>query len=730
MNKKSKRGIPFGNLMKCFKSSILNNDKITCLFSLREIYSYSNDENEKISKSALTSFMVNIVYFCIEEVGFKSINILSELFHVYKKWGNFEYRVEKDVIIKLYSIVIYLCEIKKSNEIIYLESFYENNDNFKIYCEEKNYNVYEKYYLDKYTNQDNILKIVKNKNCLNSLITDEFSEIVETFFIEIDRIINCISVDYFELKYVIYLCKYILQKNDTWKKPIGKKIIVFVFSILDNHEKLWNQYFETNNNISKVLNLDKYLEFQYDDQNYNFDPISFEFIAKDSENKLKQYIDIQHFEEIKKDFELIDLKKSETLILNDDVNNIDNIILSMMPKYFYEIHLLKKEWYNNLDTKPIEYCTLTELRQIAKQYNISGFSRKNKQLLKKLIISYRENGTLLYNFDEKNTRDVLENKTLNELKQLAKNIGLKRFSKFPKDLLIDYMMGNNQMEENINKKETIQNIDFDYEVSEHPPFVYNQKIIICSQKNRKGKKYTFYKGSNIVKGPYKSDGKRFLNILKYLPLIRILNKTYCEKEEYTYLMYTNIYKWKHYFFIEFPNINKVKKDYINEIITETNLDKIKSQLFNKDFEIFENIDEKDIKYYKIENGKWNFNLKNKENKIDENQYRKIFQHLYFRYILGIGDSGFNNIIIKVSNGNIYGIDFEERRSYTGHKEHPIDLLFTRISKQKKEKYLQYIEGIKRIDDDCELSFFPKNTELESIKNNIRHFNKCYKEFIR
>ena len=86
-------------------------------------------------------------------------------------------------------------------------------------------------------------------------------------------------------------------------------------------------------------------------------------------------------------------------------------------------------------------------------------------------------------------------------------------------------------------------------------------------------------------------------------------------------------------------------------------------------------------------------------KVDKKEYENfksdIIQHLYLRYILGIGDSGHHNIII-VNNRiqNIAGIDLED---FSGKisATNPYELLFKSASKEEKNyddilKTLEYV----------------------------------------
>jgi hypothetical protein len=73
------------------------------------------------------------------------------------------------------------------------------------------------------------------------------------------------------------------------------------------------------------------------------------------------------------------------------------------------------------------------------------------------------------------------------------------------------------------------------------------------------------------------------------------------------------------------------------------------------------------------------------------------QHLYLRFLLDIGDSGTNNVLIREDHDSsgrlIAGIDLEDRRG-NGKKKRRLNLLFSKPYKKHIPLYRSYISKIK------------------------------------
>ena len=77
----------------------------------------------------------------------------------------------------------------------------------------------------------------------------------------------------------------------------------------------------------------------------------------------------------------------------------------------------------------------------------------------------------------------------------------------------------------------------------------------------------------------------------------------------------------------------------------------------------------------------------------------VLQHLYFRYILNVGDSGTHNLLLREDNNEalIIGIDLEEQN--TSKKEGDlISMLFKKPSKHRIKLYSSYLHQIKHFQE--------------------------------
>lgn len=97
------------------------------------------------------------------------------------------------------------------------------------------------------------------------------------------------------------------------------------------------------------------------------------------------------------------------------------------------------------------------------------------------------------------------------------------------------------------------------------------------------------------------------------------------------------------------------------------------------------------------------------------------QHLYLRYILGVGDSGFHNVLFRM-DGNprrIAGIDLEESR---GAIKHPgkIALLFSKLNKKVKS-YGKYLNQIKTLEPEQVNSLQLLGINLDEVLSRIHTY---------
>jgi hypothetical protein len=103
------------------------------------------------------------------------------------------------------------------------------------------------------------------------------------------------------------------------------------------------------------------------------------------------------------------------------------------------------------------------------------------------------------------------------------------------------------------------------------------------------------------------------------------------------------------------------------------------------------------------------------------------QHLYFRFLLGIGDSGTHQILVredhKTSGRLIAGVDIEERRGIN-ENDSRLDHLFKKApSKAQRSLYAPVVGqtrllGHHHLDQDTLGRLSAVGIDLESVKNNI------------
>ena len=96
----------------------------------------------------------------------------------------------------------------------------------------------------------------------------------------------------------------------------------------------------------------------------------------------------------------------------------------------------------------------------------------------------------------------------------------------------------------------------------------------------------------------------------------------------------------------------------------------------------------------------------------------VLQHLYFRYLLNIGDSGDHNILLREDSSDklIAGIDMEDIRT-KDQGNSKLSYLFKKIpSKKQINLYSEYISKIKIFSkDNCPKNVISFNHRNEQIK---------------
>jgi len=231
----------------------------------------------------------------------------------------------------------------------------------------------------------------------------------------------------------------------------------------------------------------------------------------------------------------------------------------------------------------------------------------------------------------------------------------------------------------------------------------------------KPKTYVDLDKNLIIKGPYIIKNKKvnkIITTLKYTKALEILEKNRPNK---TYWKWNNIWIEDNLYYLVTDLTDNLSSEDKKEL-----KEKIKISDKNTSKTIVEG-----IQYWNRDDFGRKYKLVSKVDKKEyENFKNDIIQHLYLRYILGIGDSGHHNIII-VNNGtqNIAGIDLEDFSGKTS-ATNPYELLFKSASKEEKNyddilKTLEYINW----DTMGELEEIFTKEHIEEFKKRDNYFRK-------
>jgi hypothetical protein len=266
-------------------------------------------------------------------------------------------------------------------------------------------------------------------------------------------------------------------------------------------------------------------------------------------------------------------------------------------------------------------------------------------------------------------KDKIEQKVLEEHSKLRDLDKLKSFIKLPETVISE------------DKKQTF--ID------------YLKSMPLAQQRTGRGKKFTYidFKNEKIVKGPYKQTEFSMLMALKYNHALEILDKS------------TNVktsWKWKK--LIKLDDKYYLETDFVSDKWIKSKEEREK-RLKKKEKESWKGGES----YYYFERNSKVLGLRIKDmidDKVlledtEENKKKKldVLQHLYHRYILGVGDTHTSNILEvskKKSKQVIAGIDMEEfRRNF--HQTTLLALLLNRETKLEKQAFEPHLYEIKLLD---------------------------------
>jgi hypothetical protein len=180
------------------------------------------------------------------------------------------------------------------------------------------------------------------------------------------------------------------------------------------------------------------------------------------------------------------------------------------------------------------------------------------------------------------------------------------------------------------------------------------------------KKAVFIVEDRVFKGPYVRDDLGLMNNLKYTYALQILEAALKLHERQRGSLRWSYLGWvdENQCYLVAPNLGK-RKNIPFEFVTTKIETNVKVVLRGKAIKRVSDIEET-------------------ENLTDDIKLATL-QHLYFRFLLGIGDSGTYNVLVREDNNSIErliaGIDLEESRKIE-EKKRRLDLLFSKAPYKK------------------------------------------------
>ena len=244
---------------------------------------------------------------------------------------------------------------------------------------------------------------------------------------------------------------------------------------------------------------------------------------------------------------------------------------------------------------------------------------------------------------------------------------------------------------------------------------YLETLPLAQRRTGRGKKFVYidFNETSVIKGPYTENEITMINALKYNEALQTLDN---DTKTNTHWPWTSVLNHGSKFYLVSPFVseNYEKDEDVRNSMMVENTEKWTNGKTYKCFERDSKVLGYRLKDY-IDEGLLK-ERSDKNNKIKND----TVQHLYLRYILGIGDTSASNIIIVDRNDTqqlIAGIDLEEfREKYNGKTVH--ELLFASAVKKQVVLFADSLKYIKFVDwNNVQKKFETMftSTQIESMK---------------
>lgn len=364
------------------------------------------------------------------------------------------------------------------------------------------------------------------------------------------------------------------------------------------------------------------------------------------------------------------MKKSEIVVTNEELDRVDKL---------YKI---------NLSGKNIELDDF-----------IFDIHTKNKVNIKDGRTMFAIEGSKVVN-EDKNLLNEDYRKVYIELKKIIDQ------TDFAKLLKQNQMQNYIQSEDDNNQLlKLLEDYDTRINVREINEIGFLDKLPHGQKLTSKNKKIVYVDREIVIKGPYLMEEKSFINNIKFTKALEYLEDELKLPEEYrSSLPWREIWKYKNAYYLICDNVG--------------NFDAMKYEIVSSKLE--ENVpvivrESYVQRYSEIEDNE----IKNEKYKI------AVLQHLYLRFLLGIGDSGTHNILVRrdkdKSKRLIVGNDLEEIRLNKNPKN-VYECLFRKVFKKHEKLYENYLKKMRIIfslSDEIKKKLERIGMDVKEIEDNIQ-----------